>query len=195
MKFGGVVRAFELLMLVGSLARRIRGGAAGETTGLTESPAERGRGGVLETRLPGLLIAALKEAFNRDNARLDLERERLEAERQRAEQAQRLELRRQAIEREVGRLRLLALVALVGWIASVVMLAFRLGTASSPARTAVAAGWFLLLASLASAFSAQRRLGADVPLDAVSAESGDAGAASLWLLVAGLASSAVSLLL
>ena len=43
--------------------------------------------GALETRLAGVLVAALKEAFDRDKARMDLERETVEAERGRAERA------------------------------------------------------------------------------------------------------------
>jgi len=65
----------------------------------------------IETRLAGVVVAALKEAFDRDARRLDLEREALEAERQRAERALKLELLRQAADRETSRLRLLAGVA------------------------------------------------------------------------------------
>ena len=54
------------------------------------------RPGGLEARLAGVVVAALKEAFDRDTQRLELEREQLDAERQRAERALRLELRRQA---------------------------------------------------------------------------------------------------
>src|SRR5580704_4641701 len=74
--------------------------------------------GGLEARLAGVVVAALREAFERDSRRLDLEREQLEAERQRAERALRLELQRQAGEREIGRLRLLAGVAGTAWIAT-----------------------------------------------------------------------------
>ena len=67
--------------------------------------------GGLEARLAGVVVAALKEAFDRDTRRLELERAELEAERERAERALRLELRRQAGDREIGRLRLLAGIA------------------------------------------------------------------------------------
>ena len=46
----------------------------------------------------------------------------MEEQRRRAEEALRLELRRQAIDRELARLRLLAGTALVGFIASIVIL-------------------------------------------------------------------------
>src|SRR5881628_55010 len=67
--------------------------------------------GGLEARMAGVVVAALKEAFDRDSRRLELEREQLAAERQRAERALKLELQRQAGDREIGRMRLLAGVA------------------------------------------------------------------------------------
>src|SRR5262249_57338537 len=70
----------------------------------------------IETRLAGVVVAALKEAFDRDTRRLELEREQLEAERRRAERALQLELIRQAGDREIGRLRLVAGVAVASWI-------------------------------------------------------------------------------
>src|SRR5262245_28387351 len=57
--------------------------------------------GALETRLAGVVVAALKEAFDRDSRRLDLERERAEADRLRAERVLRLEWLRQAADREI----------------------------------------------------------------------------------------------
>ena len=58
--------------------------------------------GQIETRLAGVVVAALKEAFDRDRARMDLERTHMESERQRAEEALRAELRRQSAERLLG---------------------------------------------------------------------------------------------
>ena len=72
--------------------------------------------GGLETRLAGVVVAALKEAFDRDTRRLDLEHEQMAAERLRAERALRLELRRQAADREIARVRLLAAAALASWL-------------------------------------------------------------------------------
>ena len=51
--------------------------------------------GHLEARLTGVMVSALKEAFDRDAARLDLERAALDDQRRRAEEALRLELVRQ----------------------------------------------------------------------------------------------------
>ena len=63
-----------------------------------------------------MVVSALKEAFDRDHQRLELERQRLEEERERAERLLRLEWLRQAGEREIARLRVLAGVALAGWL-------------------------------------------------------------------------------
>src|SRR5712671_350831 len=90
----------------------------------------------LETRLASVVVAALKEAFDRDTRRLELEREQVAAEREREERALRLELQRQAGDREIGRLRLLAGVAVVSWLGTL-LLASRLVGASGGARLAL----------------------------------------------------------
>ena len=53
-------------------------------------------GGPLEARLAGVVVAALQEAFDRDRARMELERSHLEEEQRRAAEALAAELRRQA---------------------------------------------------------------------------------------------------
>jgi hypothetical protein len=198
---GQVYRALDALVTLSDVARRLTGGTrrpppqAGDTGLMPQPPS--GLTGQIETRLTNVLVAALKEAFDRDHARLDLERAQLDEQRRRAEEALRLELRRQAADRETGRLRLLAGTALAGWIASVLLLVLRLGVASPVSRGVLVAGWVLLLGSLAAAFTAQGRIGADAsdagatgPIDG-----GAAAPATLWLLVAGLAATAISLLL
>src|SRR5262245_15925789 len=72
--------------------------------------------GALEVRLTGVVVAALKEAFNRDHERLELEREHIQMERERVERALQLELRRQAGDREIGRLRLVTGLAVASWL-------------------------------------------------------------------------------
>ena len=129
---------------------------------------------------------------DRDRARIELERAQLEDERRRAEAALELELRRKAVDRELSRLRLLAGTALIGWIASIVMLGLHAGGASIAARVAIGGGWLLLLGSLASAFMALGRVNASAPERSQPIES---GAVPLWLLIAGLAVTAMSLLL
>lgn len=77
----------------------------------------------------------------------------------------------------------------MGWIASIAVLFMH--QASVPSRVVLGAGWLLLLGSLGAAFTAQGRVSIeriDEP------ERVDAGALPLWLLVAGLAATAISLL-
>src|SRR5688572_22853620 len=161
MNFAALFKAFDAVVVLRDTARRLRGDAPSPPpeTSLTAAP---GLAGHLEARLTNVVVAALKEAFDRDHARLELERAQLDEQRRRAEEAMRLELRRQAADRELGRLRLLAGVALVGWIGSVLLLVARLADASTASRAVVAAGWVLLLAALGAAFSAQGRIGASV---------------------------------
>ena len=71
--------------------------------------------------MAGVLVAALKEAFDRDSTRLEMERSQIEAERRRAEEALRAELRRQAGERALGQLRLIAVMAIGAWALSAVL--------------------------------------------------------------------------
>ncbi len=139
----------------------------------------------LEARLAGVVVAALKEAFDRDTRRLELERDQIEAERKRAEQALRLELRRQTGEREIGRLRLVAAIAVTSWLATL-FFSRELLQGGAATRAALGIGWVLLLGALGSAFTAQStvadRIGGDGDLS-----SGPAGAIAPWLIVAGLA--------
>lgn len=194
MNFGAIFKAFDTLIVLRDTAKRLKGDTpAPAETGLT-SAAPPGLAGHLEARLTNVVVAALKEAFDRDHARLELERAQMEEQRRRAEEAMRLELRRQAADREVGRLRLLAGTALVGWIASVLIFVARIGDASIASRAIIAAGWLLLLAALGAAFRAQSQAGAFVPEGDRPLEIGRSGEAAMWLLVAGLGLSAVSLL-
>src|SRR6185436_3390375 len=130
-----------------ALARRERGRtAAADDSHLPASSDGPAVPATLETHL-GVVVAALKEVFERDSRRLDLEREMAEAERQRAERAMRLELLRQAGEREVGRLRLTAGVAVVSWLGTL-LLAGRIIGGSVAARLVLGSGWACLLAAL-----------------------------------------------
>jgi len=155
---------------------------------------QRGAGGPMtgmEARLAGVVVAALKEAFDRDRHRLELEREQMETERARAERALKLELLRQAGEREIGRLRLLAGAAVACWIGTLFFSARLIG-GSVGARTALGVGWALLLAAVAASFIAQSGVAdalnrGDAELDRRdAASSGAAGGLALWLIVLGL---------
>ena len=141
-----------------ALARRARKRADSEDQRqLVAGGANPGVPPTLETHLAGVVVAALKEVFERDTRRLDLEREQAEAERERAERALRLELLRQAGDREIGRLRLMAGVALASWLGTMV-LAPRLVGGSVAGRVALGSGWVFLLAALACAFAGLSRV-------------------------------------
>jgi hypothetical protein len=194
MNFGVVFKAFDTVMALREAAKRMTGAAPIADRGLTHTTGSA-IAGQIETRLTNVVVAALKEAFDRDHARLELERAQLDEQRRRAEEAMRLELRRQTVDRELARLRMLTATALIGWVASVTVLLVRLGTASVTSRGVMAAGWLLLLGALASAFRAQQRVGlVNVSDEAQTIDAGSSATAALWLLMLGLAVSAVSLL-
>ena len=191
MNLANLFRAYDAVVAFRDAARRLKdsSGASKQETSLSQTAAAQGLAGQIESRLTNVVVAALKEAFDRDHARLELERAQIEEQRHRAEEALRLELRRQTVDREIGRLRLLAGTALVGWIAAVAVLFVH--QASVPSRVVLGVGWLLLLGALGTAFAAQGRVnaeGIDKP------EGADAGALPLWLMIAGLAATAISLL-
>ena len=198
MNFAGLLKAFDTIVVLREVARRFKAPDAPapptETAlaGTSTSPAALT--GQIEARLTGVVVAALKEAFDRDHARLELERAQLEEQRRRAEEALRAELRRQAADREVARLRLIAGTALGGWIAAVATMVVRLDTASAVSRGVSAFAWLLLLAALGTAFMAQGQVSASVPGNSAPVEAGRQGTAALWLLIAGLACAAIALL-
>jgi hypothetical protein len=197
MNFATLFRAFDAAVALRDVAKRFRGEPPQPPdTGLsTLPPPGSAIVGHIETRLTNVVVAALKEAFDRDHARLELERAQLEEQRRRAEEAMRLELRRQELDRELARLRLIGGAALVGWIASVILVVVRLGTLSVAARGVSAAGWLLLLGALGATFAAQGRLGAAVGDPSAPVSGGQAGVAALWMLIAGLAVSAIAVLI
>lgn len=163
-----------------------------------EAPAEPSAS-ALEAPLAGVVVSALREAFNRDSERLDLERRRLDDERARAADALRLEMLRQAGEREIGRLRLLAIVALASLLGSL-FLVTRLVGGEVAARGALGLGWCCLLAALAAAFAAQAQVGrmlvgADARTPGSDITGTPGGNAAPWLIVGGLAAIALGVLL
>jgi len=182
MNLGSMVKAFDALVALRDVTRRFKppsnAGPREPETSLT-SPAT----GQLETRLTNVVVAALKEAFDRDHARLELERTQLEEQRRRAEDALRLEQRRQEADRELSRLRLLAALAMVGWIASILLLGWRLPLASPASRAVLGLGWLFLLGALGASFTAMGRVGEK------------ATSLPIWLLIAGLGFTAVTLLM
>lgn len=191
------LRLFDALIGVGNLAmaRRLeRRTAADDERGL-----ER-RGGVpgqFEARLGNVVVAALKEVFDRDSRRLEFEREQMEAERARAERLLRLELNRQSGEREIGRLKVLTAVTVVSLVTALGVSVALIGR-SAGARVMLGVAWALLLVALAAAFMGQSTVArslADIDLNRPSAIQPPVSAVMApWLIVAGLALVAIAIL-
>jgi hypothetical protein len=143
----------------------------------------------LDARLAGVVVAALKEAFDRDSRRIEFERELADAERRRNERALKLELQRQAGEREIGRMRLIAGVAGAAWLGTLLLVARLAGSVG--ARVALGFGWLLLLGAIAASFTAQSRIAAAIDAQAAgddrqSIRAGASGGVTLWLTICGL---------
>ena len=196
MNFGVLFKAFDTVMALREVAKRVAGNPAPPPAGDRGLVHNSGGGiaGHIEARLTNVVVAALKEAFDRDHARLELERAQVEEQRRRAEEAMRQELRRQAADRELARLRLLAGMALIGWIASVGVFVARLASATTDSRIAMALGWLLLLSAMATAFTAQGRAGRDIVGGGDGSAAAGAGSIAIWLLTGGLALAAISLM-
>lgn len=162
-----------------------------------EAPAEpRGLVGTFEAKMAGLLVTALREAFNRDAARLEAEREQAEHERRQAQRALELELARQEAERETGRLRAVGALAVIVWLASLLFVAVH-PVGSGVARTILGLAWGCLTASIAAVFLGYRRVGDRARQPAVHGNGATrwrAAEIASGLAVAGLALAAASLL-
>jgi hypothetical protein len=153
----------------------------------------------LEARLAAVVVSALKEVFDRDHQRVEFERQRLEEERERADRLIRLEWLRQAGEREIARLRLLAGVILAVWFGSLFLVS-RLAAAGVLQRVTLGLAWCLLVGALAASFSAQSRIARAVgEMDDRSSvgevTTSAAAAVSLWLTVAAFVTVAISVLI
>lgn len=155
------------------------------------SPAGEPAGG-LEARLAGVVVAALKEAFDRDRARMDLERTQLEAERKRADEALAAELRRQAAERALGQLRIIGIMAITGWMLSAALAAWLPGMRGLVPRSLLGAGWLLAFGALGCAFAGAQAISS--PADPAPITRSGAANAAPWLLLAALGAMAASLL-
>jgi hypothetical protein len=185
------------------IARLVRGERApsGNRTDLAETATHS-----LEARLANVVVAALKETFDRDHQRLALERERAEAERFRAIRAERLALVRHAADRELMRLRLVAGLSVAGWLVPLVWAGVLLD-GETATRVALGLGWLLLVSALAAALSGQASVSraadqatARVMRDEPGTHAQDgfvtgAGALAPWLMVAGFVMVAFSALL
>ena len=190
----------RVINAVGNLAQFSGRFRKSDSAAVTPGEAPAGPLGQLEHRLAGVLVAALGEAFDRDRARMDPERSHLEAERERAEAALRAELRRQAADRALGQIRLVAIAAVAVWMLSAALSAAIPGMHAGGARLLLGAGWISVVAALGCAFSAWQRISriADDPTPSSSAGphpgAGIAAQMASWLLLGALALSGAALL-
>jgi hypothetical protein len=194
MGFAQWMRVFDALTGLAQLTGRLRGNVPDVTGGL---PATGGPLGQLEARLAGVVVAALKEAFDRDSARMELERSQIDAERNRAEQALRAELRRQAAERSLGQLRLVSVMAVGTWALSAALGAWLPGMREGLPRMMLGSGWAFAIAALGCAFAGWQKVSAwtaDPPSAAATAPQHRVADLAPWLLITALALTAVSLL-
>lgn len=165
-------------------------------TGMAQSGDPLAGPGAIEARLAGVVVAALKEAFDRDRARMDMERSQIDAERKRADELLAAELRRQSAERSLGQLKLIAVMAAAGWALSALLAVWLPGMHGGVSRVLLGAGWLLAFAALGCAFAAGQRIFTADPSSAAtySAPGGAAAAAAPWVLLASLAATAAGIL-
>ena len=154
MPFVTWLRALNAVGTVAEAARFFRG--SGQPTDPAPVPSE-GAGGSLETRLANVVVAALREAFDRDRARFDLERELHSAAEARKAQELRLEWLRQSGTQALTHTRQFAMLSVVVWIASVIAAGW-LSPIGTPAKVLLGAGWGGLSAAMAAAFMTHQRL-------------------------------------
>jgi hypothetical protein len=148
----GIAQWAAVVDTVGGLVHMARRFTQGAGEGL--SGANLPTGGPLEARLAGVVVAALKEAFDRDSVRMEMERSQIDAERRRAEELLRAELRRQAADRMLAQLKLVAVMAIGTWALSAVLGVLLPGMREGLPRLLLGAGWIFVLATLGSAFAA-----------------------------------------
>jgi hypothetical protein len=199
MGFAQWMRVIDTISGLVQLTARPRRPDADEPSGGLQATLGGGGGalGQLETRLAGVVVAALKEAFDRDSARLELERSHIEAERKRAEEALRAELRRQAADRLLSQLRLVALIAVGALGLSAALGVFLPGMREGLPTILLGGGWLLAIGTLGAAFTGGQQISAwsaEPQNTAAQPPSVAAAAASPWLLIAALVLTAASLL-
>lgn len=191
----GILQWAAAIDTVSTLAKMVRRAGQGAVDGLAANPP--GTPGPVEAGLAGVLVAALKEAFDRDSVRMEMERSQLDAERRRAEELLRAELRRQAADRILAQLKLVAVIAVGTWALSAVLGVLMPGMREGLPRVLLGAGWVFALAALGSAFAAWQHVSMH------SADPASGGTAVLdhaaamyapWLLITALALTGAGLL-
>src|SRR3954464_2664300 len=138
------MRVFDTVANLAQLTGRFKREGAAEP-GAVAPPTALGQ---IEARLAGVVVAALKEAFDRDRARMDLERAHLDAERQRAEEALRAELRRQAADLALGKVQMVAVMAIAVWMLSAALGVWLPGMRTGASKVVLASGWACAIAAL-----------------------------------------------
>lgn len=192
MDLKGLMRAADTIGGLVDMTRRFRGTAAAPRTDLAVSGPDASAPGQLESRLAGVVVAALKEAFDRDRARLDLERAQIEAERQRAEEMLRLELLGQAADRAIAQFRLLAGVAVLIWVTSALVAILVPGMRAGAGGLLLGAAWGALIAALGCAFAGNNQVAGWLAASRHPAPDAGGGPPTVfahvapWLLVIGL---------
>lgn len=195
MGFAQWMRVLDTLGGLVQMTGRLRRGD--EPTGLQTGAGGGGPLGLIEARLAGVVVAALKEAFDRDSTRLELERSQIEAERLRAEVALQAELRRQAADRVLGQLRLVAVMAIGVWALSAALGVWLPGMRDGLSRILLAFGWVFAIGALGSAFAGWQQISrwsSDTRTLAVTLPEPGAAAFAPWLLLLALALTGASLL-
>lgn len=182
------------LVQIGARMRRPTEGEAISSSSLAAPPAGSGPLGQLEARLAGVVVAALKEAFDRDSARLELERSQIDAERRRAEEALQAEVRRQTAERLLGQLRLVAVMAIGVWALSAALGVWLPGMREDLPRLLLGGGWILALAALGCAFAGWQTISASTADLQASPSALSPIALAPWMLLASVAFTGASLL-
>jgi hypothetical protein len=191
----GVGQWMRVLDTVAGLAQAAARPRRSEAGGDMSPGQPSGPLGLLEAKLAGVVVAALKEAFDRDKARMDLERETIEAERARAERALQAELRRQAADRTLTHLKLIAVFAGCMLLVSGALSAWIGGMRDGAAALALAVGWAAGLGALGCVFAAWPKVSSWAAGTLPDVQESGAASAAPWLLLGALALTGVSVLL
>lgn len=149
------MRVLDTVSGLVQLSTRFRREAPGD---LSVPDAGGGQAVPLEARLAGVVVAALQEAFDRDRARMDLERSQVEAEQRRVAEAMAAELRRQASDRALGQLRLIAVISVAVWMLSAALAVWLPGMREGLPRLMLGSGWALAFGALGCAFASWQRI-------------------------------------
>jgi hypothetical protein len=191
-------KVVDTLNTVAQATKAVRRSTAGPAPSDDLPSGFGGTVGQLEARLAGVVVAALKEAFDRDRARTDFERSHLDAERQRAEAALRLEYLKQVGDRALTEMRLIMGLDVAVWLVSALLVAWLPAVRELAPKLLLGGGWLALIGSLACASVAQNHVVGWLATAAQSSavpSQGTAPLAARWLFLAALALVALSLLI